>query len=412
MKSRNYPLLLTSQFLGALGDNAILAVILGPIMGQVKTGQISGEQQSIANIIYTSLLFVPYLLFASLAGYLNDRYSKTSWLLGGNALKLAGTGVAAVSLGGSGQNGLVVGIGYFIVGIGACLYSPAKYGILPEILPAERLVKANGTVEFLTLIAILAGNIIGAKMVDSLPLNQCYFIVLLIYGLSLFLVCFMQRTVSHPEIPFKGSNSDFFRNIKELLRNGRIARILVGTSLFWLCGALLKMNFQPWGQQVLKLETMTQIALLGLWLSIGVMIGSILAGQLYRLGNLASTRKNGWLLAISIGALGSLEWVMRFGVLKSHYLVIGVLLVAGILAGLFLIPLNAALQAESHQGKLGKTIATQNLLENCAMLGGSMFAFINIKVGFDPSQLFLALALLVALVVSTLKFQNRPEPSL
>ena len=66
------------------------------------------------------------------------------------------------------------GLGYLIVGVGACLYSPAKYGILPEIVQQERLVKANGAVEFLTLVAILTGNIGGAPMIDVLSVTTCY----------------------------------------------------------------------------------------------------------------------------------------------------------------------------------------------------------------------------------------------
>ena len=79
------------------------------------------------------------------------------------------------------------------------------------------------------------------------------------------------------------------------------------------------------------------------------------------------------------------------------------LIVTGLIAGLFLIPLNAALQAESHKDKLGKTIATQNGLENLAMLGGAVIAFLDIKIGFNPSELFLALAAFVAVVVIWLK---------
>jgi LPLT family lysophospholipid transporter-like MFS transporter len=82
---------------------------------------------------------------------------------------------------------------------------------------------------------------------------------------------------------------------------------------------------------------------------------------------------------------------------------------SGLIAGLFLIPLNAALQAESHKDKLGKTISTQNGLENLAMLGGAAIAFLDIKVGFNPSELFLALAAFVFIVVIWLKIPEK-EP--
>src|SRR5271154_2646384 len=138
---RNYPLLLASQFLSAFGDNLILMLILGPFMLQLQAGKITGTEQSVANIYYTSLLFIPYVLLAPLSGYLNDRFSKNRWLLGGNLIKLTGTGLVALGLA---SGSAWQAIGYFTVGIGACVYSPAKYGILPEILPGERMVKANG----------------------------------------------------------------------------------------------------------------------------------------------------------------------------------------------------------------------------------------------------------------------------
>jgi len=137
------------------------------------------------------------------------------------------------------------------------------------------------------------------------------------------------------------------------------------------------------------------------------MIGSVLAGQLYKVGELHATRRYGFLLASSLALLGCAQILIHRGMVGPKPFSITVLLIAGVMAGLFLIPLNAALQAESHQGKLGKTIATQNFLENLAMLGGSIFAFVNVKVGFDPSQLFLALAVLVALVAAWLRFPKR-----
>ncbi len=406
---KNYPLLLASQFLSALADNAILQVILGPLMVQFKNGQITEQQQSIANIIYTSVLLVPYVLFATWTGYLNDRYPKTLGLLGGNVIKLIGTGV---TMAGIWYGPVCQGFGYFIVGIGACLYSPAKYGILPEILPRERLVKANGTVELLTLVAILLGSISGAAIIDKLPVQTCYFIVAGIYGLSLVLNLLMSPTPAYPNVQLRDSTHEFKHNLLEIVKHARLLRILIGTSLFWICGALLKMNFQPWGQQVLHLGSMLQINLLGLWLSVGVMIGSVLAGQWYKVGDLTAARRHGFFLAGTITLLGLTQWFMKIGLTNPSYFVIPVLIIAGIAAGLFLIPLNAALQAESHQDKLGKTIATQNLLENLAMLGGSTFAFINVKIGFNPSQLLLALAVLVFLVVTWLRIpKNETAPA-
>ncbi len=106
--------------------------------------------------------------------------------------------------------------------------------------------------------------------------------------------------------------------------------------------------------------------------------------------------------------LGGVEWFLHHGLASPQAMAIPVLIGTGVVAGLFLIPLNAALQAESHKDKLGKTIATQNAFENLAMLGGSIFAYVNVRIGLDPSQLLLGLALFVALVVTWLKFPAKP----
>jgi MFS transporter, LPLT family, lysophospholipid transporter len=404
--SRNYSLLLASQFLSAFGDNLLLMIILGPFLTQSEAGKISAQAQSLANIYYTSLLFLPYVMLAPFSGYLNDRFSKNRWLLGGNAIKLVGTAVTAGSVL-SGEGWLAAG--YFIVGIGSSVYSPAKYGILPEILPAERLVKANGLMELLTLVAILTGNIGGSIAFDHLSLSACYAITVGIYALSLVFNLLMSRTPSYRGVRFRDSIGGFFHNLRELVSQKRLARVLMGTSLFWVCGAVLKMNFQPWGQQTLKLKTMTQISLLGLWLSMGVMAGSILAGQLYAVGDLRATRRYGWFLAGGIALLGTLGEARDLGLGNPLPLAIPLLIVTGLMAGLFLIPLNAALQAESHKDKLGKTIATQNGFENLAMLCGSVIAVLDVKRGFNPSELLLSLAALVAVAAVWLKIPGRAK---
>ena len=416
MKSnRNYPLLLASQFLGAFGDNAILAVIVGQLTYLQKAGTITETELRTRNTIYTSLLFVPYVLLAPIAGYLNDRYAKTKWLLGGNALKLFGAMVCAMSVW---YGAWWQAAGYFIVGIGSCFYSPAKYGILPEILPTERLVKANGMVELLTLIAILTGAIGGSVMADVFKDNVIVsygFLVAIFLG-SLLLNMVMTPTPHNPNIKLSASVSEFTFHVRELMAAPRLFRVLIGTALFWVCGAAMKINFQPWGLEILKLPNNTQIALLGLWLSVGIMIGSILAGQIHKVGDLRKTRLYGYTLAVMLVLLYSVGplafWrspVVDLGPLHLVIPVVLLLVVTGIAAGLFLIPLNAALQAESDPTKLGKTIATQNLTDNLGMIIAGAYALVGVKMGLDSSEIFLGLAVGVALLVTWLKIPPKAK---
>ncbi|AHF93182.1 arabinose ABC transporter permease [Opitutaceae bacterium TAV5] len=413
--SRNYPLLLAGQFLGAFGDNAILAVIVGQLTWLHQAGSITEGALRTASTFYTSLLFIPYVLLAPFAGYLNDRHAKTRWLVGGNGLKVIGTLLCAVSIWGG---AFWQGIGYLVVGIGACVYGPAKYGILPEILPRERLVKANGTVELLTLLAILSGAIAGAQLSDAFHDNVLvsFGILVAIYGGALLLSVCMRPTPANPGVRLGASIGEFGRHTRDLCASPRLRKVLLGTALFWVCGATMKINFQPWGIQVLGLANNTQIALLGLWLSVGVMIGSILAGQFHKVGDLRAAPRYGFGLAVMLGLLYSVEsfgfWRGPvFHVASIHIIVpvTALLIATGIVAGLFLIPLNAALQAESDPARLGKTIAVQNLFDNIGMCIAGAYTFLAVKAGMSASAVFLGLAVAIA-AIALLMRQRKPGP--
>ncbi len=413
---RNYPLLLAGQFLGAFGDNAILAVILGQLTTLQRSGEISEEVLRGRGALYTSLLFVPYVLLAPLAGYLNDRFAKTTWLVGGNAIKVLGTAICGLSI----WHGYAwQAPGYLVVGIGACFYGPAKYGILPEILPAERLVKANGTVELLTLLAIITGAIGGSVMIDRLSVPACYAVLMAVFGAGLLLNLGMQATPCTPSVRLGASVGEFLRHTMDLASHRRVGRVLLGTALFWVCGAAMKINFQAWGLGVLGLRNNTEVSLLGLWLSVGVMAGSILAGQWHRVGDLRRTRSYGVLLVATLVAVGLVEFVptLRAGVAAAGITwfpwVIALLAGAGAAAGLFLIPLNAALQAETPPDRMGKTIAVQNLCDNVGMLlaGGLVGLCVHAGEWFSlpvsAGQFFFVLAGLVGLSLMALRIPAR-----
>ncbi len=415
---RNYLLLLAGQFLGAFGDNAILAVILGQLTLLKNSGAITEETLRSRGALYTSLLFVPYVVLAPLAGYLNDRFSKTTWLVGGNGVKVLGTAMCALSV----WLGYVwQAPGYLVVGIGACFYGPAKYGILPEILPAERLVKANGTVELLTLLAIITGAIGGSLMIDRLSVQACYGILLAVFGGGLLCNLAMDRTPCTPSARLDASLKEFVGHARDLLGHPRMARVLLGTGLFWVCGAAMKINFQAWGIDVLGLKDNTQISLLGLWLSVGVMAGSLLAGQWHAVGDLARTRFYGVLLVATLVGVGLVDVVP--GLRASHVAggmtwfpwVMALLVAAGVAAGLFLIPLNAALQAETDPTRMGKTIAVQNLCDNVGMLmaGGVVAVCVHSGEWFSTpvsaGQFFFVLAGLVGLALLGLRIPARRD---
>ncbi len=406
-RSRDYLLLLTSQFCSAFGDNAVLAVIVGQLTYLQQDGAISSAQLRTMSTLFTSLLFIPYVLLAPFAGYLNDRYSKGTWLAGGNALKLLGTLICGASMLWGGPIGEAAG--YFVVGIGACVYGPAKYGILPEILPRERLVHANGMVELLTLLAILTGAIGGAALSDALHTRPivAFTVVAAVYALAWLISLKIRRQPGDAQVTLSQSIGAFGHHLGGLWSQARLRSILMGTALFWFCGATMKINFQPWGLQTLGFTNNTDIALLGLWLSVGVMIGSVLAGRIHAVGDLRATPFYGLGLAAVLGLLYLVTpapmWshpLFALGPVHVPLPIVAVLVGAGVAAGLFLIPLNAALQAESDPNKLGKTIAVQNLFDNLGMCLAGGYAFIATLLQFSASAVFLGLAIVLGLAMA------------
>ena len=416
---RNYPLLLAGQFLGAYGDNFLLAAILGPLTFAQSSGQITEQQVNAQNALFSSVFFIPFILLAPVAGFLNDRFPKTTWLAGGNLLKLLGTAVGLFGIllhpTDVAANRVWQVLGYTIVGIGACVYSPAKYGILPEIVARERLVKANGAVEMLTLVAILSGLGVGAMLYDRFrSLVPCYLASLGWYGLALLLNGLMQRTPHNPDARLRTSFVDFGRDLWTLGRHPRLGRILLGCGIFWFAGAALRNNLQAWGLVVFReagvaLEKITNanLTLLKVGMVVGIVTGSLLAGKLHRVGDLSWARRYGFAMAASVLGLGLL------GGASGLVVVIAVLVSAGLFSGLLLVPLNAALQSETNPAHLGKTIAIQNFVDYCAMLAGAGFLGMLTGAGCGPKATFVALAIALALLAIALRFGRVPaQPSL
>lgn len=416
MKSnRNYPLLLSGQFLGAFGDNFLLAGILAPLTFLKNAGTITEQQVNGTNTTFSIVFFVPFILLAPLSGFLNDRMPKTSWLLGGNLVKILGTliGLAGILAFPTQHHASMLWqiIGYTVVGVGACLYSPAKYGVLPEIVPAESLVKANGMVEMLTLVAILGGLGGGAVIYDRTRSSSvCYAASVGLYVLATVLNGAMTRTTHNAAARLGNSVQVFFKHLGALVSHPRIGRILLGCALFWLAGAFMRTNLHAWGISIfegagMKPDEITneRLALLKVGLILGIVLGSVCAGRLHRIGDLSKQWLYALGLAVGVTLLGWLPGSVGFLV------IVPALVMAGLMAGLLIVPLNASLQHETDHTALGKTIAVQNVVDYGGMLVGAGMLGGVTKMGWTAHQAFLALAVVVVLLTLGMKLSTRPS---
>jgi LPLT family lysophospholipid transporter-like MFS transporter len=413
LSPRNYYLLLAGQFLGAFGDNFLLAAILGPLTYALQSGGITDNVVNSENALFGIVFSVPCIVLAPLAGFLNDRMPKTTWLVGGNLTKLFGTAIGLVAVAlhpGAGSHAAQVA-GYCIVGVGACFYAPAKYGILPEVVPQDRLVKANGSVEMLTLVAIVAGLGGGVVLYDNtLSLELCYVVSAGLYAVALVCNALMARTKLNPDASLLHSLGEFGSSFLALVRNPRLGRILLGSALFWFAGSTLRTALQGWGLEVFSQAsvahvTNTKLVLFKIGLALGIVAGAMLAGQLHKTGDLTGARRYAFLLAAGLVGLGLLGGA--FGLV----VVFLVLIVTGCAAGLLVVPFNAALQSETDPAKLGKTVAIQNCTDFIGIAAGA--AYLSFLSHFDltPNQDLMILGVTVAAITLGFGVFNRPRPA-
>lgn len=383
---RNVVLLLVGQFLSALADNALLALLLGQLTLGLFAGALDADGVAAWNAYLTAALLVPYIVLAPLAGALGDRLARTRGLALGNLVKLSGVAVLFLVPGSAGMLA-----GYALVGVGACLYSPAKYGILPEIVPPALLVRVNGAVEISTLAAILGGMLAGAWAADTLPLTTGLVLVASSLVLSLAAALAMRPTPSRPGHRLRHGVAAFGREVRALAVEPRLSRILLGTALFWFAGAGVKMTLQPWGLSELGLASNTAVASLGLALTAGLAAGSGAAGRLFATGDLRRARRLALLLVAGVASL------FVPALFDSRLAVVAAAIVLGLVGfagGLLLVPLNAALQAATSPDRLGRVVAAQNLVENLAMVGAGAAVWALASAGVGPSVSFLGLSLL------------------
>jgi LPLT family lysophospholipid transporter-like MFS transporter len=411
---RNYPLLLVGQFLGAFGDNFLLAAILAPLTYELKAGHITEALINGENALYGLVFAVPSIVLAPVAGYLNDRMPKTRWLAGGNIIKFAGAALGLVGLtsySGGAAHAIQVA-GYCVVGVGACVYAPAKYGILPEILASERLVKANGTVEMLTLVAIVTGLMGGVLLYDAtLSVSYCYIACGALYLAALMCNIGMTRTPHNPAASLRHVAGEFASSFISLVSSPRLGRILLGSALFWFAGSAIRSALQGWGLRVFAEAgvanvTNLKLVLLKLGLVVGIVAGAFLAGQFHRTGDLSWARRYAFLLAAGIAGLGLLGG--RFGLV----LVVLVLIVTGAAAGLLVVPFNAALQAETDPARLGKTVSIQSCTDYIGIAAGAAYLAFLSRFSLDPNEVLVALAITVAVITlafGALSGTRRPQ---
>ena len=345
--SRGMIAVLAAQFLSALADNALLFAAIAMLM--------SHAAPSWQTPLLQEAFVIAFIFLAPFVGPFADAWPKGRVMLVSNMLKFVGA--AAMLL------GLHPLIAYNLVGIGAAAYSPAKYGILSELVGADKLVKANGMMEGSTIVAILLGAVVGGKLADvsvTMALTSICACYLLAAGANALIP---RLPVAHALEHFSPRVlvRDFWYALATLFRNKDARFSLLGTSVFWGTGSTLRLLLVAWVPVALGIADLSLPANLSGAVAIGIAFGAAGAASLVRLETVNRALPAGILIGLVI---------IAFAHLTNFYAAIVLLVLVGACGGFYVVPLNALLQERGHETVgAGHAVAVQNFFENFAMLG-------------------------------------------
>jgi acyl-[acyl-carrier-protein]-phospholipid O-acyltransferase/long-chain-fatty-acid--[acyl-carrier-protein] ligase len=376
--------LITAQIFGQFNDQAwkqlVILLAMAPVAGE------AAKQEQTA--IVSMFLLAPLTLISLPAGVVADRMSKRTVIVAMKALELILMLAGAVALVMQPAGGWLPMAVLALVGVQTAFFVPAKYGILPEILPHERLSAGNGLLEMSSNLAILAGIVAGGIILHLVGshtwLGAVILAVLATFGLL--------ASLAIPRVPAaraEGGLATTMRLAWEAIAADRVLRLaLIGQIFVWTLSALVPLVILAYDAAILGLEDW-QSGLPLAALGIGVGVGCLLAGRL-------SGAKVEYGL-LPLGALGLTLTALAFAAIGPGKAgTILVMTVLGIFSGLLFVPLNALLQWRAPADRRGAVIAMANALVYAGMLLGTFLALVLARAGVSGRETFFFASLALA----------------
>jgi acyl-[acyl-carrier-protein]-phospholipid O-acyltransferase / long-chain-fatty-acid--[acyl-carrier-protein] ligase len=357
---------LVAQFLGAVNDNAfkitLILIVLSKVAGEASQVRYSS--------LATALFPIPFLLFSPLAGYVADRFPKHRVLLCAKLPEVVAMALATIGF----HWGSIPFLFFvlFFAATQAAFFSPAKYGILPEVFNDVDISAANGILELTTDLAILIGSVVGVYIYSlfSSNLTAAGIVFVAIACLGAIAIMFVPRApAGNRDANFAWNVfASFSRDYAEVRNNATLFYTLVGITWFGFLGSFFLTVIPVFGKSELGLSEAGTGLLLAL-LSIGIGSGAVVAGRLSHkhveiglvpLGSVGITIFS--LLLVRSGA-GPIVPIIRLPLNTTVEIIL-----LGFAAGFFIIPLNAMLQQRAPAGMKGRLVAFSNVLSFAAVL--------------------------------------------
>jgi acyl-[acyl-carrier-protein]-phospholipid O-acyltransferase/long-chain-fatty-acid--[acyl-carrier-protein] ligase len=376
---RGFWALIATQFQGAFNENGLKSLVIFLVVGM---GFSQAERDRLVLVVIT-LFSAPFILFSMTGGYLADRYSKRSVTIWTKLFEMA---VMVLFIAGLAWQNLPLELAaVFLASTQAAFFGPSKYGLLPELLPQERLSWGNGVIELGTFIAVIAATVVAGLLADTFHGQQHWSGVIFLALSAVGLLCAQGITRVPAANPTKNFRANPLGDLFSQLRLVRADRVLwlavVGNTYFWFLAALLQSNIIIYGNDILKI-TPGRNGLLQAAIAIGIGVGSLAAG--YASGDKI---EYGLIPMGSIGMTLLAVWLSLPGL--SFAAVIGLLAALGFTAGFFIVPINALIQHRPNEKDKGGVIAAANLLSFVGVFAAGGFYYLQTHVlHLDPRAIF------------------------
>jgi LPLT family lysophospholipid transporter-like MFS transporter len=391
--NRGFYTIMAAQFFSSLADNALFFVAIDLLTSM-------NAPASLTPMLKLSFVLF-YVLLAAFVGAFADALPKGRVMFIANLIKVFGCLLIFFHV-----HPLLA---YAVVGFGAAVYSPAKYGILTELLPPEKLVAANGWIEGLTVTSIILGTVMGGTLVAKrtsafllgfdVPMIDTGIDTPTEAALCVVMGLYLLATLFNHYIPDTGAKyaaaernpikliADFAECSATLWKDklGQIS--LAVTTLFWGAGATLQLIVLKWAEKSLGLPYEKATSLVGV-VAVGIALGAAASARIIPLKKSLSVIP----LGIAMGVI-----VMFMPLVHSVSLAYPLLILIGVLSGFFVVPMNALLQHRGHVlMSAGHSIAVQNFNENLSILTMLAVYAIMISLNLDLNVIIVLFGLSVA----------------
>jgi acyl-[acyl-carrier-protein]-phospholipid O-acyltransferase/long-chain-fatty-acid--[acyl-carrier-protein] ligase len=407
-----------TQFLGAFNDNLFKQLIL--LLATPAAVAAGGDVAAAEEDLQWAAMFVfaaSFLVFSGFAGYLSDRFSKRPLIILAKAAEIVIMGLGAIGflyyrhIGFAGM--LLI---LFLMGSQSAFFGPAKYGILPEMVRARDLPRANGVFLMLTFLAIIFGVVVAGALLDLLDkrvwLASLACVAIAVAG-TLTSLLVRRVPAAQPRLAHQWSSWLLSREMVQLLRKDRdlILAVLI-ISIFWMVGGIVQPTLNALGKMQLRLQSDFQVSALAGAVGVGIAAGCLLGG-FYSRGRINPR-------IVATGAIGMTATMAamslpggEFGHLLGYWGSLPVLLALGVFTGMFVVPLQVLLQSRPPKEEKGRMIATMNQFTWIGVILSALLYFgcVQLLQAFNgPQNLVFAVAAAIMLPIAI--FYRPPEQTL